>query len=463
MKTYLKYIISLSLILAGSVMVYFGTLRPVQIYVNGNLQNLYTRANTVYTVLEEAAIKLAFEDRLAPPLEQKLGWKASIFIESASPFFLSYPSSPDIPSFSIVSAERFPGNLFLEAGIRLFPGDLILSNGQIISPDQPLRGKSVYSMQYYPAVDVQLLSGNLNTNIVSASSTLGLALAEMNVYTNTSDLLSTPLDTPLDRPISLLLQKARPVTIQVDGKTVAAQTAQSSVGGALADAGIALQGLDYSVPPENQLLPSNGSLKVVRVREEVILSQTPIAFKSETVSDPNVELDQRRVVEAGQYGLEVTRTRVRYEDGKEVSRKDEDKWVAAEPKSQKVGYGTKVVVHSLDTPAGTVQYWRAVQVYATSYSPCNSGADRCYPNTANGTPVKRGVIAVTLAWYRMMVGQGVYIPGYGSAVIADNGGGIPGRYWIDLGFTDADYESWHQTVTMYFLTPVPSFIPPILP
>jgi hypothetical protein len=55
----------------------------------------------------------------------------------------------------------------------------------------------------------------------------------------------------------------------------------------------------------------------------------------------------------------------------------------------------------------------------------------------------------------------VYVPGYGIATILDVGGGIPGRPWIDLGYSDSDYVSWHQWVTVYFLSPPPpeSLIP----
>jgi 3D (Asp-Asp-Asp) domain-containing protein len=59
--------------------------------------------------------------------------------------------------------------------------------------------------------------------------------------------------------------------------------------------------------------------------------------------------------------------------------------------------------------------------------------------------------------------QPVYVPGYGRGIIADTGGGIPGRYWIDLGYDDENYESWHFWTTLYFLTPVPGYIPVVLP
>jgi 3D (Asp-Asp-Asp) domain-containing protein len=48
----------------------------------------------------------------------------------------------------------------------------------------------------------------------------------------------------------------------------------------------------------------------------------------------------------------------------------------------------------------------------------------------------------------------VYVPGYGVAMAGDTGGGVKGRF-IDLGYSDDDYQHWHGTVDVYFLTPVP--------
>jgi 3D (Asp-Asp-Asp) domain-containing protein len=47
------------------------------------------------------------------------------------------------------------------------------------------------------------------------------------------------------------------------------------------------------------------------------------------------------------------------------------------------------------------------------------------------------------------------VPGYGFAYACDTGGGVKGR-WIDLGYEDDNYQPWHQYVTVYFRTPVPS-------
>jgi 3D (Asp-Asp-Asp) domain-containing protein len=65
------------------------------------------------------------------------------------------------------------------------------------------------------------------------------------------------------------------------------------------------------------------------------------------------------------------------------------------------------------------------------------------------------VVAVIYEWFIPMGWHTVYVPGYGHAVIADVGGGIPGEHWIDLGFPDDDYESWSRWVTVYFTLPIP--------
>jgi 3D (Asp-Asp-Asp) domain-containing protein len=59
--------------------------------------------------------------------------------------------------------------------------------------------------------------------------------------------------------------------------------------------------------------------------------------------------------------------------------------------------------------------------------------------------------------------QRVYVQGYGHATIGDSGGGIPGTYWIDLGYSDEDYVGWHSWTTLYFLPPIPAWYPVVLP
>jgi hypothetical protein len=66
------------------------------------------------------------------------------------------------------------------------------------------------------------------------------------------------------------------------------------------------------------------------------------------------------------------------------------------------------------------------------------------------------MVAVNRSLYFNMLGQSLFIPGYGRGTIEDLCGGCVGKPWVDLGFTDENFEPWHQMVTVYFLTPIPS-------
>ncbi|MCK7506416.1 MAG: hypothetical protein MZV70_21750 [Desulfobacterales bacterium] len=106
----------------------------------------------------------------------------------------------------------------------------------------------------------------------------------------------------------------------------------------------------------------------------------------------------------------------------------------------------------------TIEYWRAVQMYATSYSPCRLGTSTCGSTTASGKQLEKGVVALRTDLYRSLRGQPLYITGYGFATVEDACGGCVGRPWIDLGYSDGDYQAWYWWVTVYFLTPVPQSI-----
>jgi 3D (Asp-Asp-Asp) domain-containing protein len=196
----------------------------------------------------------------------------------------------------------------------------------------------------------------------------------------------------------------------------------------------------------------------VRVSEAVQLAQKPIPFESDVQSSADVPLDQTQVLQPGETGLSVQRIRIRYEDGQEISRLTENETVVRPPKTRILGVGTKVEIKKAVVDGREIEYWRAVQMYATSYSPCRSGGDRCYPGTSSGMSLQKGVAGMRYDWYLAMGGQQLYIPGYGYATVGDVCNGCRGKPWIDLGYSDSDWQQWNSWVTVYFLTPVPANI-----
>ena len=452
--------ISLGMLLLGSLLLLFGSSRPVTIYLDRKQLIIDSRALTVNQALQDAGLALNDLDQLTPAPNQWLGWNAAIRMDRARQ--TQVWTEPEQFPFQIITTERLPANILASAKILLYPGDLLLWNGLPMNPLHPLGPAENYTLQYVSGSPVFLQQEHQSASVSGAGS-LGDLFYENNIPLSTADQVTSPLTRPVRDIEAVSLRQAAPLQILVNNTTIQTYAAAATVGEALTQAGIPLQGLDFSIPEATSPLPKNGQVRVVHVREEIILTQNTIPFEKEFVANADLALDQISTVSSGEYGIQVNRQRVRFEDGEETSRETEAEWIAKEPVPQQVGYGTKIEVQSTSTPDGNIEYWRAINVYATSYSPCRSGVEKCYYGTASGLKVEKGVIGVTSAWFSWMQGQRVYIPGYGFAVIADVGGGIPGKDWIDLGYSDDDYEPWSQNVTMYFLTPIPESIPWTLP
>ena len=348
----------------------------------------------------------------------------------------------------VKSREKLPARILSDGNIEISEGDLVFNNGIPVDINTPL-GNTNPMLQIKRAVQITFTEGGNTRTFYSSAHTLGEALWQQGIILRASDNLLPPADTPLQEPISVELRRGQPLRILTAGKEILLTSAADKVGATLAEVGISLQGLDYSIPAEDQPIPADRTIKIVRVREDVVLTQTTIPFPIEQIADAELELDQSKVLQAGELGIKASRQRVRYEDGQETARVTESEWVAQEPKAQKTAYGTKIVIHTANTPAGPIEYWRAVTVYITSYKDTGS-------RTSSGTWPVKGDIAVILPWYRAFKGMRMYVPGYGIGVVSDVCPGCVGKPWIDVFIPTAEYVGWSKTQTVYFLTPIPA-------
>jgi resuscitation-promoting factor RpfB len=364
-------------------------------------------------------------------------------------------------TITLQTDERVPSAILAQAGISLNPNDRLLSKGLPIALDQPITDNPT-TLQIRRAANVLILTPQGQQAIQTSAFTVGEALTEAGITIHVNDRIEPPLNSPITNPLTINYVPSIPLTINVERKSLQIQSSARTVGEALAEAGIPLLGLDYSLPSENEALPSDGQIRVVRVAESVVLAQKPIPFESELIASADVPLDQTQILSPGENGLTVQRIRIRYEDGNEISRQTEDETLVRPPKMRTLGYGTKVEIKTATVNGVQIEYWRALQMYATSYSPCRSGTVECHGGTSSGKKLAKGMVGLRYSWYLSMQGQPLYIPGYGFASVEDVCGGCVGKPWIDLGYSDNDWEQWSSWVTVYFLTPVPTNIVYIL-
>lgn len=423
--------------------------KTIVVNIDGRSTSYQTWALTVGSALAAEGIALGPEDALQPHQDSFLKTGEVITIRRAQPVILQ----ADGKTVVLLSTGNQPKAWLDQAGIVLAAGDVLVAGGQPIDPgkDSTIRAVQVRRQQ-----DLRLERDGTTKPLKTSAQTVGEALWAAGIRLHSSDYVSPSLGTTLDPGMLLHLETARPVHVKLASGVYTLYSTAETVGAALAEAGLAPQGLDYTIPAETDPIPADGVIRLVRVTEKVVINESPLPFKSTYAPVDNLELDSQKVVQPGESGIEATRERIRYEDGVETSRQTDSQWVARLPQDRVVGYGTMVVKHTLKTPGGTITYWRALNMYATSYHPAETGGD----TTASGLKVEIGLAAVDtsiIPFYTQM-----YVPGYGHVMAADRGGGVVGRM-IDLAYPDADYIPWHQWVTVYFLWPPPDNIVYMIP
>jgi 3D (Asp-Asp-Asp) domain-containing protein len=208
-------------------------------------------------------------------------------------------------------------------------------------------------------------------------------------------------------------------------------------------------------PAADEALARGVRVTVVRVYDEYYVEEVPIAYETRWEPNPEMEIDLQQIVQWGSEGARRRQVRVHYENGVELHRAEEAEWVAREPSHRIIEYGTKIVQRQLETPNGTVTYWRKLRMLATSYNAPTAGVSRdasYYGYTRLGWRARFGIVAVDPRVIALE--SNVYVPGYGTAVAGDTGGGILGRR-VDLCYDDDNLVHWYKWVDVYLLTPVP--------
>ncbi len=438
--------------LATGALVTIHRARPVRILVDGARIEVRSHSRSLLGVLQEAGVTVGSADRIelnghfwpadrpaiswapAAPTPRGTGTSCAACVPTqttaASRLVASLQSGPlDIPpAIADVQAERSAGR----------PGD-----------------SATWEVEVHRAVPVTIVEANLRQDTQLAGDSIGEALRAAGISVRRGDVLRPPADAPLVAGMRIDIARGTPFRVTEAGTFRAERAWASTVGEALAAVGLTLQGADYSIPPADAALEPGMQIEVVRVVEDILVQEVPIAYGTVTEPDDTLELDSRVVLRPGEPGLKEQRVRIRYENGREVARHVEEERVIREPVAERVAYGTKVVWQTVDTPEGPKRYWRKLRAYATSYSASRAGTPRSAPwygRTRMGLPARRGIIAVDRRI--IPLGTWVYVPGYGVALAGDTGGGIR-RYHIDLCFDDDAYESWHQYVDVYLLEPLP--------
>jgi len=431
-------------LLGGLAAGYRSGLTSVTLVVDGEARQVRTHQDTVGALLLDAGLDLYPEDVVEPGPEQPLEPGMVVRVVRARPVRIE----ADGRTWTVRTHATTAREVLAEAGVSLAPYDrVIVEEGRAGEPSLRVRVRR--------AVPITVHEDGQAVTFYTTAATVGEALQEAGLTLYLADRVEPGLGEPLSAGMHVYVERSQPVTVLVDGRTVRTRTHRDQVGQVLADLGIVLAGLDYTRPPLDHPINGETTVEVVRVAERFLIEQDPIPFDVVWQPDPDLEIDHQRLIQDGAAGVLERRVRVRYENGQEVSRTLESEYVAVPPTTKIIGYGTRIVVRQLETPEGTVEYWRVIRMLATSYSASTAGTPRSSPyygRTRLGWPMRHGIVAVDPRIIPLR--SRVYVPGYGVGVAGDTGGAIKGRR-IDLGYDDDNLVLWYRWVDVYLLTPVP--------
>lgn len=430
---------------------YRWTGQSVTLTIDGQITHLRTHQTTVGRLLEDRGIVLRSEDIVQPALDTPLEKAATITIQRARPVTLV----ADGQRRTQYTQAASPAAVLLDAGIELRPVDRVSVNNQTWVPETPFPDNQPVEVRVHRAVPFTLSDGGLGAQLWTTAPTLGQALADKGIPVYLADAISPPLDTPMSAGLNVTIQRSQPIRILVDGGEIRTRTRAETVAGVLTQENIVLGKLDYTKPAVDTPLSGKHTVDVRRVTEQFVYEEAPIPFETVWQADLALELDHRRLIQAGDPGVRRRRTRIVSENKEEVSRETTSWWVEENPTPEIIAYGTDIVWRTVDTPEGAKRYWRKLHVLATSYSAATSGKSPDHPTyglTRLGWAARRGIVAIDPQVINLR--QKVYVPGYGLAVAGDTGGRIRGRH-IDLGFDEWDLELWYRWVDIYLLEPAP--------
>ncbi len=473
----LKALVALVFIVGTLAAGYGTTLTPVTLVVDGHVQRLHTHQDTVSALLLDVGITLYPEDIIIPALDTPLEPELVVEVQRSRPVYVSADGQSCLLRTHATSVEA----VLEEARVSLGPHDEVEVEGELVIANRS--GESVSTARLsslkpgigevsrrslataapeparitvHRAVPFTLHEDGQATTLYTTAPTVGETLRRAGLTLFLADSVQPGLGERMSVGLNIYVDRSIPVTVWVDGRTLRTRTHRQYVGEVLADLGIVLTNQDYTIPLPDASLGEDATIRVVRVSERFLIEQEPIPFETMRQADPDLEIDHQRVLQEGAPGVLQRRIRVRYEDGHEVARVLDDEYVAVPSTTKIFGYGSKIIVRTLDTPSGPVEYWRVIRMLATSYSAGTAGTPKTSPwygRTATGMQMRHGIVAVDPQVITLR--SQVYVPDYGIGVAGDTGGGIKGRR-IDLGYDDDNLVLWYRWVDIYLLTPVPS-------
>lgn len=288
---------------------------------------------------------------------------------------------------------------------------------------------------------IYLVVDGQSQKIETRHSLVNQVLEEQSIVLGPEDAVSRPLASSIQDGNRIVIVRAVPVNVSVDGTSKVHFTTKDSVQETIEELGVTMGQEDKITPALTSKVSANLDIKIVRVTKHKVQTKESVPFTVVKTSDNTLLKGKTKVVAPGSEGVVVHNIEKVYEDGKFVSKQWLGKEVEKAASPKVVAVGTKkptavasasisrtsnaVNISGLTTKGGVSFKYKKVlkNVTLTAYSAEEDGIGT---KTASGTRVTEGrTIAVDKSV--VPLGWWVYIEGIGFRKAEDTGGAIKGN------------------------------------
>ncbi|MGY1591282.1 ubiquitin-like domain-containing protein [Geodermatophilus sp. SYSU D00708] len=220
---------------------------------------------------------------------------------------------------------------------------------------------------------------------------LGYRAEDLQVSASRSERL------PLDG-MELSITTPKDVTLVVDGQQRVVTTTAATAGDLLAEQGVDLAETDRTSVYAEQALMDRMRVQVFRVQVDEVTETTAIPHETVEKQDPEAFEGDRTVTKPGEDGEQATTFRVTVTDGVETAREQVSTTVTREPVTEEVTVGTK----ERPAPSGSIPA-TADGLNWAALAKCESGGR---PDAVSSTGTYRGLYQFSRATWAAVGGSG---------------------------------------------------------
>ncbi|MBM7606581.1 uncharacterized protein YabE (DUF348 family) [Metabacillus crassostreae] len=303
-----------------------------------------------------------------------------------------------------------------------------------LSPAKNEKIKDNMKIVFKAAKPIKVAIGDERRTIWSSADTVKELIEQENLNVTEHDKINPALDTAIKNDLSLTIDKAFKIALNVGENKQQVWTTSTTVADFLKQQNVELNELDKIEPALTEELDEKSQVIVTRIEKVTDVVEEPIAFNVVQKNDSSIEKGQQKVIESGKEGKQKKHYEVVLENGKEVSRDLIKTETLEESQDRVVALGTKAVqqTNTATVSRGNDSVAKEFYAHSTAYTAnCNG----CSGNTATGINLRANPNAKVVAVDPNVIplGTKVYVEGYGYAVAADTGSAIKGNK-IDVFF-----------------------------